>query len=215
VSFRGRLVLAYLALLALTLAAFGVGVYAYVDTRLHRDLVSGFEAQAKQYAQLVSGSGGYAYVWGIKQKLEVEPQRLPNLYYAVDARHLPQETKDFKDVSVTSPGLTDGALPAVPADGKAHLVPAERNGLGRPLAVYRLSIKAVAGNSVILVPQQTRPPRTSTGTGQRPLSTDAPTLAVNPTDQYQGSLTLARDLRDLEASTCCARSWSPAASPCW
>ena len=47
-SFRGRLVLAYLALLALTLAAFGVGVYAYVDTRLHRDLVNGFEAQAKQ-----------------------------------------------------------------------------------------------------------------------------------------------------------------------
>ena len=197
-SFRGRLVLAYLALLALTLAAFGVAVYAYVDTRLHRDLVNAFEAQAKQYARLVGGPSGYSNVWRIKQNLEDEPRRLPSLYYTVDARHLPEETKDFKNVSVTSPGLTDDALPTVPADGKAHLVKAESNGLGRPLAVYRLTIKAKAGNAVILVPQQTRP--RSTGPGQRPSATDGPTLAVNPGDQYQGSLTLARDLRDLEAS---------------
>jgi two-component system, OmpR family, sensor kinase len=164
VSFRSRLVLAYLALLALTLAAFGVGVYAYVDTRLHRDLVSAFEAQAKQYARLVGGPSGYANVWRIKQNLEDEPRRLPSLYYTVDARHLPEETKDFKNVSVNSPGLTDDALPTVPADGKAHLVKAKSNGLGRPLA------------------------------------TDAPTLKVNPGDTYQGRLTLARDLRDLEAS---------------
>jgi signal transduction histidine kinase len=199
VSFRGRLVLAYLALLALTLAAFGVGVYTYVDTRLHRDLVNGFEAQAKQYAQLVSGPGGYAYVWGIKQRLEDEPRRLPSLYYTVDARHLPQETKYFKNVSVNSPGLTDDALPAVPADGKAHIVKAESNGLGRPLAVYRLSIKATAGGTVILAPQQAKP-RKPTKPGERPLVTDADTLAVNATDRYQGSFTLARDLRDLEAS---------------
>jgi signal transduction histidine kinase len=195
VSFRGRLVLAYLALLALTLTAFGVGVYAYVDTRLHRDLVTAFEAQAKQYARLVGGPTGYADVWKIKLRLEDEPRRLPSLYYTVDARHLPQETKDFKNVSVNSPGLTDHALPTVPADGKAHLVKAESNGLGRPLAVYRLNIKATAGNAVILVPQRAR-----TGPGQRPLATDAPTLKVNPGDTYQGTLTLARDLRDLEAS---------------
>ncbi|HVD13344.1 MAG TPA: HAMP domain-containing sensor histidine kinase [Actinomycetota bacterium] len=193
-SFRGRLVLAYLALLALTLAAFGVGVYAYVDTRLHRDLVSAFEAQAKQYARLVGGPSGYSNVWRIKQNLEDEPRRLPSLYYAVDARHLPQETKDFKDVSVTSAGLTDDALPKVPADGKAHLVPAKSNALGRPLAVYQLSINATAGNTVILVRPRTSGPR------QRPPATDADTLAVNPSDKYQGSLTLARDLRDLEAS---------------
>jgi two-component system, OmpR family, sensor kinase len=195
VSFRGRLVLAYLALLALTLAAFGVGVYAYVDTRLHRDLVNAFEAQAKQYARLVGGPSGYADVWRIKQRLEFEPRRLPSLYYTVDARHLPEETKDFKNVSVNSPGLTDDALPAVPADGKAHIVKAESNRLGRPLAVYRLNIKATAGNAVILVPQRAR-----TRPGQRPLATDAPTLKVNPGDTYKGSLTLARDLRDLEAS---------------
>jgi two-component system, OmpR family, sensor kinase len=195
VSFRGRLVLAYLALLALTLAAFGVGVYAYVDTRLHRDLVNAFEAQAKQYARLVGGPSGYADVWRIKQRLEFEPRRLPSLYYTVDARHLPEETKDFKNVSVNSPGLTDDALPTVPADGKAHIVKAESNGLGRPLAVYRLNIKATAGNAVILVPQRAR-----TRPGQRPLATDAPTLKVNPGDTYKGSLTLARDLRDLEAS---------------
>jgi signal transduction histidine kinase len=199
VSFRGRLVLAYLALLALTLAAFGVGVYTYVDTRLHRDLVNGFEAQAKQYAQLVSGPGGYAYVWGIKQRLEDEPRRLPSLYYTVDARHLPEETKYFKNVSVNSPGLTDDALPTVPADGKAHIVKAESNGLGRPLAVYRLSIKATAGGTVILAPQQAKP-RKPAKPGERPLVTDADTLAVNATDRYQGSFTLARDLRDLEAS---------------
>jgi two-component system, OmpR family, sensor kinase len=199
VSFRGRLVLAYLALLALTLAAFGVGVYAYVDTRLHRDLVNGFEAQAKQYAQLVSGPGGYAYVWGIKQRLEDAPRRLPSLYYTVDARHLPLETKYFKNVSVNSPGLTDDALPAVPADGKAHIVKAESNRLGRPLAVYRLSIRATAGGTVILAPQQAKP-RKPTKPGERPLVTDADTLAVNATDRYQGSFTLARDLRDLEAS---------------
>jgi two-component system, OmpR family, sensor kinase len=196
VSFRGRLVLAYLALLALTLAAFGVGVYAYVDTRLHRDLVTAFEAQAKQYARLVGGPSDYGNVWRIKQNLEDEPRRVPSLYYSVDARHLPEETKDFKNVSVNSPGLTDDALPTVPADGKAHIVRAERNGLGRPLAVYRLNIKATAGNAVILVPQQ----RARTGPGQRPLATDALTLKVNPGDTYQGSLTLARDLRDLEAS---------------
>jgi two-component system, OmpR family, sensor kinase len=196
VSFRGRLVLAYLALLALTLAAFGVGVYAYVDTRLHRDLVTAFEAQAKQYARLVGGPSDYGNVWRIKQNLEDEPRRVPSLYYTVDARHLPVETKDFKNVSVNSPGLTDDALPTVPADGKAHIVRAEGNGLGRPLAVYRLNIKATAGNAVILVPQQ----RARTGPGQRPLATDALTLKVNPGDSYKGSLTLARDLRDLEAS---------------
>jgi signal transduction histidine kinase len=207
VSFRGRLVLAYLALLALTLAVFGVGVYAYVDTRLHRDLVNGFEAQAKQYAQLVSGPGGYAYVWGIKQNLEFEPRRLPGVYYTVNARHLPHETEYFRNVSVTSPGLTDDALPPVPADGKAHLVSAERNGLGRPLAVYRLGIDTTAGGTVILAPQQAKPrkpPKTgqtpSTRPSQRPLSTDADTLEVNATDRYKGSFTLARDLRDLEAS---------------
>jgi two-component system, OmpR family, sensor kinase len=199
VSFRGRLVLAYLALLALTLAAFGVGVYAYVDTRLHRDLVNAFEAQAKQYARLVGGPSGYADVWRIKQRLEFEPRRLPSLYYTVDARHLPEETKDFKNVSVNSPGLTDDALPAVPADGKAHIVKAESNRLGRPLAVYRLSIRATAGGTVILAPQQAKP-RKPTKPGERPLVTDADTLAVNATDRYQGSFTLARDLRDLEAS---------------
>src|SRR6266540_3541891 len=53
-------------LLALTLAAFGLGVYTYVSTRLHRDQVSSFEAQARQYAQLVSGEDGYTYVWRIE-----------------------------------------------------------------------------------------------------------------------------------------------------
>jgi signal transduction histidine kinase len=197
VSFRTRLVLAYLGLLALTLAAFGLGVYTYVSTRLHRDQVSTFEAQAKQYAQLVSGPAGYSYVWGIERTLQDETRRLPNVYYWVDAHHLPADTKDIKDVSAHSPGLLEGALPAVPADGKAHIVQGAKNGLGRPLAVYRVSIRVRAGDTVIFVPQPTKA-RSSSTPGQHP--PEAATLAIKPDYHYLGNLILARDLRDLEAS---------------
>jgi len=198
VSFRTRLVFAYLGLLALTLAAFGLGVYTYVSTRLHRDQVSSFEAQARQYAQLVSGEDGYTYVWRIERTLQDEPRRLPNVYYWVKARHYPENVKDFKDVSAHSPGVQEDTLPAVPADGKAHIVGPERNGLGRPLAVYRVSIRVRAGDTtVILLPGRGKPRSTSTP-GQHP--PDPATLDVDPDNRYQGSMILARDLRDLEAS---------------
>jgi signal transduction histidine kinase len=196
VSFRTRLVLTYVGLLALALTAFGLGVYTYVSTRLHREQVSTFEAQAKQYAQLVSGPAGYSYVWGIERALQDEPRRLPNVYYWVSVRHHPEKLKDFKDVLAHSPGLSEGTLPAVPADGKAHTVPAERNGLGQPLAVYRVRIDVRAGETVIFVPQ--RRTRSSQPSGQRP--PEAATLNIKPEYHYQGNLILARDLRDLEAS---------------
>jgi len=196
VSFRTRLVFAYLGLLALTLAAFGLGVYTYVSTRLHRDQVNTFEAQARQYAQLVSGTAGYSYVWGMEETLQDEARRLPNVYYWMEAHHVPEGTKDVKDVSAHSPGLLEGTLPAVPADGKAHFVEGERNGLGRPLAVYRVSIHVKAGDTVIFVPQ--RQPRSSQTQGQHP--PESSSLDIKPDYRYQGNLILARDLRDLEAS---------------
>jgi signal transduction histidine kinase len=194
VSFRTRLVFAYLGLLALTLAAFGLGVYTYVSTRLHRDQVSTFEAQGRQYAQLVSGTAGYSYVRSIQDTLQDEA---PNVYYWVEARHLPKATKEFKNVAAHSAGLLEGTLPAVPADGRAHFVESGKNGLGRPLAVYRVSIHVRAGeDAVIFVPQRQK--RSSQATGQHP--PESATKAVNPANHYQGNLILARDLRDLEAS---------------
>ncbi|HEX6677108.1 MAG TPA: HAMP domain-containing sensor histidine kinase [Actinomycetes bacterium] len=192
-SFRTRLVFAYLGLLALTLAAFGLGVYTYVSTRLHRDQVNTFEAQGRQYAQLVSGTAGYSYVRGIAETLQDEA---PNVYYWVEARHLPDRNKDFKDVAAHSPGLLEGTIPAVPADGKAHFVASSRNGLGRPLAVYRVSIRVRAGDTVIFVPQRRR--SRSQTPGQHP--PESASLDVKPSYHYQGNLILARDLRDLEAS---------------
>jgi signal transduction histidine kinase len=174
-----------------------VGVYAYVDARLHRDLVSTFEGQAKQYAQLIGGPNGYSYVRGIARTLEEEPRRLPNTYYMVEAQHHPNEDENFKDVSAHSPGLLDSALPEVPADGKAHLVPGAANGLGRPLAVFRVSINVrPAIGDVIQVPSKRG--RSTASPGQRP--SDADSQSIDPDNQYQGSLVLARDLRDLAAS---------------
>jgi two-component system OmpR family sensor kinase len=197
VSFRTRLVLTYLGLLALAVAAFGLGVYTYVSTRLHREQVSTFEAQAKQYAQLVSGPAGYSYVWGgLTRTLQDEPRRLPNVYYWVNVRHYPGKLKDFKDVAAHSPGLVEDSLPAVPADGKAHIVGGGKNGLGRPLAVYRVRIDVRAGETVIFVPQ--RRARSKQTPGQHP--PESASLDVSPTYHYQGNLILARDLRDLEAS---------------
>src|SRR5271165_543271 len=53
-TLRARLSLAYLALLTVCLAAFGVGVYTYVDTRLHADLYSAVEREATDMSSFAS-----------------------------------------------------------------------------------------------------------------------------------------------------------------
>src|SRR6266571_1045191 len=53
-SFRVRLILAYLTLLTLTMSAFGFGVYAYVDRKLHNELFASVQNQSNVYALSLS-----------------------------------------------------------------------------------------------------------------------------------------------------------------
>ncbi len=52
-NFRTRLTLAYLVLLTLALTAFGLGVYTYVDRRLHAELANSVQSQGHYLGSLL------------------------------------------------------------------------------------------------------------------------------------------------------------------
>jgi len=192
-SFRTRLTLAYLALLTLALSAFGFGVYAYVDSRLHREFIAGFLTQARQLDQFVTGDRDYYNVFYLKSTLDQGRQVDPDIYYSVRARHLPPN-KNYEDLDFDSPGLTDVALPAVPADRKVHVIAKSQNQLNTTLALYRVDIDAT-GDPQAAPPLDTR-------LGNRGLRNDDAGTSARRAKQYtwKGRMILVRDLGSVESS---------------
>jgi signal transduction histidine kinase len=178
-SFRARLTLAYLALLTLTLSGFGFGVYAYVDSRLHQEFVSNFRTQARQLDQFATGDQGYNNVFFLESTLEQGRGADQDLYYSVRAVHEP-ENQHYEDLDFKSPGLSDVALPAVPADGKVHVLTRSENQLNTTLAVYRVEIDATSDPEAIRA---------------RRLPNDDPARHA-----WKGRMILARDLGSVESS---------------
>jgi len=176
-SFRARLTLAYLALLTLTLSAFGFGVYAYVDAKLHHEFESAFLTQGRALGQLLQGYSS-VNTNGVRSFMQ---QVRPSTYYVVTARRTPKDPY-YPDVNVRSQELTgtDVNLPGIPADRKVHTVPERQNELATALAVYSADFEAV------------EPPASPQG-GGRAQSDTTPA-------RWQGRLVLARDLNSVEAS---------------
>jgi signal transduction histidine kinase len=171
-SFRARLTLAYLALLTLALSAFGFGVYAYVDARVHREVEESFLNQARTFGQLVQGYYNIT-INNVRSILTA-----PGTYYVVSARHVPSGP-EHPNLNLPSPALGANDLPVVPADRKVHTVPKWDNQLGTTLAVYTVDFEAI---------------RPREGTRNNPPSGD------DPLPRWKGRLVLARDLGSVESS---------------
>jgi len=139
-SFRARLTLAYLALLTLALSAFGLGVYAYVDRRLHQEFYASVQRQSGQLAQILDDDYDRAtHVtsstldrWTDDKEpdtfIVVETRTEPEPELAVVAKH-PADLMAAKD------------LPMVPT-GELINVRGAANDLRQPLAVYAAAFKA-------------------------------------------------------------------------
>ena len=135
-TFRARLTLAYLVLLALAISAFGVGVYANVDRDLHKRM---YDLVANEGANLSGELYNYDAVLHIKPQLE-QTSQTPGRYVAVIGR---KRGEKVEAVLGRTLGLTDTNLPEVPADARVHVVPASQNALNAPLAVYEDTFKAI------------------------------------------------------------------------
>src|SRR6266545_2580567 len=121
-SFRARLTLAYLALLTLALSAFGLGVYAYVDRRLHQEFYASVQRQSGQLAQILDDDYDRAAHVTSSTLDRWTDDKEPDTFIVVETRTEPE------------PEL------AVVAKHPADLMAA--NDLRQPLAVYAAAFKA-------------------------------------------------------------------------
>jgi signal transduction histidine kinase len=139
-SFRARLTLAYLALLTLALSAFGLGVYAYVDRRLHQEFYSSVQRQSGQLAQILNEDYGRAadVASSTLDRWTDDPE--PDTFIVVETRADPEP-----ELSVVAKYPQDlmaaKDLPMVPA-GELVNVPAGANDLRQPLALYAAAFEA-------------------------------------------------------------------------
>jgi len=140
VSFRARLTLAYLVLLTLALAGFGIWVYAYVDRNLHHEFYGSVQRQSNQLAQVLASD----YDMADKQAADVLDQWANDSEgdtYIVVERKLPRDPR--LDIVAKHPkdALAGVDLPVV-APGQVVNVRADANNLGLPLAVYATRFEA-------------------------------------------------------------------------
>jgi signal transduction histidine kinase len=170
-SFRTRLTLAYLALLTLTLSAFGFGVYGYVEAKLRAEFQSSFLSQVRAFGIPVQSYDSIT-LNNIRSSLTAR-----GMYYVVMARHSPPSS-DRPDINISSLPSGANTLPRVPADGKVHTVHGWQNELGTTLAVYTVDFEAVEPPGPRKLPPEGTPTRRS----------------------YRGTLVLARDLSSVESS---------------
>ena len=139
-SFRARLTLAYLVLLTLSLAGFGIWVYAYVDRNLHQEFYGSVQRQSNQLAQVLASD----YDMADKQAADVLDQWANDSEgdtYIVVERKLPRDPR--LDIVAKHPkdALAGVDLPVV-APGQVVNVRADANNLGLPLAVYATRFEA-------------------------------------------------------------------------
>jgi signal transduction histidine kinase len=139
-SFRARLTLAYLALLTLALSAFGLGVYAYVDRRLHQEFYASVQRQSGQLAQILDDDYDRAAHVTSSTLDRWTDDKEPDTFIVVETRTDPEP-----ELSVVAKHPSDlmaaRDLPMVPA-GELVNVPAGANDLRQPLALYAATFEA-------------------------------------------------------------------------
>jgi signal transduction histidine kinase len=178
-SFRTRLTLAYLALLTLALSAFGLGVYAYVDRRLHQEFYASVQRQSGQLAQILDDDYEQASTVSTATLDRWSDDKQPDTFIVVEER-----TEPDPELSVVAKHPADlmatKDLPEVPP-GEVVSVRADANDLGLPLAVHATTFQA--STPVKRGPESANTP-------------DAPKQFI----KVQGRVTVARSLAGVERS---------------
>jgi two-component system OmpR family sensor kinase len=147
-NFRTRLTLAYLLLLTLTLTAFGLGVYAYVDRRLHAELYNSVQSQGHYLGSVLYSYDAAKNIYttlgtrSTAQKLAGErPKPNPDTYIQVLEGARRERSTWATESKYPGEALSGLNLPRVP-NSRVAIVPAERNALAISLAVYSEQFQA-------------------------------------------------------------------------
>ena len=191
-TFRVRLTLAYLVLLMLALTAFGLGVYTYVDRRLHEEFANSVQSQGQALGRLLYSYDLARDVHENGQLGKKTPDQKPGTWMQI----LGGEVKDRKtwQIDAKSPNTDENSgvkLPRVDYD-RVTMVPAELNDLHIPLAVYSEPFESY----------ETAPPSEKGRRANLP-STD---VHKNPPKAVFGEVTVARSLDSVESSLRLLRS---------
>jgi len=188
-NFRTRLTLAYLVLLTLALTAFGLGVYAYVDRRLHAELFNSVQSQGHYLGSLLYSYDAAENIHNTlgtrssAQKSGSERAKPnPDTYIQVlEGAHRDRSTWVFES-KYPQEVMSGISLPRV-QNSRVVIVPAEHNSLAVPLAVYSEQFQA----GKVLPP----------GSERARVDPDAP----KPSPQMIfGEVTVARSLESVESS---------------
>ena len=178
-SFRARLTLTYLALLTLALSAFGLGVYAYVDRRLHQEFYASVQRQSGQLATILDDDYEQASTVSSATLDRWSDDKEPDTYIVVEERTDPDPelavvAKHPADLMATKD------LPEVPP-GEVVSVRSDANDLHQPLAVHATAFEA------------STPVRRDPAAPNTP---DAPKQFI----KVEGRVTVARSLAGVERS---------------
>jgi signal transduction histidine kinase len=188
-NFRARLTLAYLVLLTLALTAFGLGVYAYVDRRLHAELYASVQSQGRYLGSLLYS---YDAAKNIHNTLGSRSQAktaggdratpTPDTYIQVlEGDHKERSTWAIES-KYPQEAMSDVTLPRV-ANGRVAIVPGELNMLSVPLAVYSEQFQA-----------------TKVSPGSERLRVNSDAQAKSSSEMIYGEVTVARSLESVESS---------------
>jgi signal transduction histidine kinase len=188
-NFRTRLTLAYLVLLTLALTAFGLGVYAYVDRRLHAELYASVQSQGRYLGSLLysydAAKNIHNTLGSRRQAKTAGDDRAtptPDTYIQV----LEGDRKERKTWAIESKypqeAMSGVTLPRV-ANSRVAIVPGELNTLGVPLAVYSEQFQAT---------------KVSPGAERLRVNSDGQTKPTS--EMIYGEVTVARSLAGVESS---------------
>jgi two-component system OmpR family sensor kinase len=148
-NFRTRLTLAYLLLLTLTLTVFGLGVYAYVDRRLHAEVYNSVQSQGHYLGTLLysydAAKDIHSQLSSQAQKGDRRPKPNPDTYIQVvdgnSKRRADWATETKYPVEAMSgvnlPRVTNSRVTIVSAKPGTQL-----SKLGSSLAVYSEQFQA-------------------------------------------------------------------------
>jgi two-component system OmpR family sensor kinase len=176
-SLRTRLTLAYLALLTLCLSAFGFGVYALVDAKLHEEFETTLRARGDQLPPLLTT---------VVTDLEEVRPAMQQLRPPADTFIVVEETWPQEGILYKTDSLVNTSLPDVPT-GRIVILRSPQGKLG----LYALSFEV----------QDLERLRALKEAGERP-SRPGP----RPKPLFTGRITVARSLDDVDSSLRLLRS---------
>ena len=188
-SFRARLTLAYLLLLTLALSAFGLGVYAYVDRRLHAELYNSVQSQGHYLGSLLYNFDAAKNIHNTlgsrsqSQNGNDRPTPNPDTYIQVREGEKKERSSWATESKYPQEVMSGINLPRV-TNSRVVIVPAHLNTLGVSLAVYSEQFQA----SKVTPPNSER---------ARADPTEVPTVK---SEVIYGEVTVARSLESVESS---------------